>query len=131
MTPTTRKIVIAAAAMAAVLAIASPTRRPHPRKTEAAPAAAVDEIIVGLQPGVSGARLREDLAARGLSLRGRITHTNVVSVATNGREPAAAIRSLDDAAKVLTRPRITCVARWRSRTILTWARRWPTSTRSG
>ena len=100
MTPTTRKIVIAAA-MAAVLAIASPTRRPHPRKTEAAPAAAVDEIIVGLQPGVSGARLREDLAARGLSLRGRITHTNVVSVATNGREPAAAIRSLDDAATVV------------------------------
>ena len=38
---------------------------------------------------------------RGLTLRGRIPHTNVVSVATNGRDPAAAIRSLGDAATVV------------------------------
>ena len=92
---------LAAVGMTAVLAIAAPGRRPQPSKTHATPTAASDEIIVRMEPGASVFRLRRELAMRGLTFHGRIPHSNVVSVATNGRTPAAAIRSLDDAATVV------------------------------
>jgi subtilisin family serine protease len=54
-----------------------------------------------MEPGASVSRLRRELAMRGLTFRGRIPHSNVVSVATNGRDPVAAIRLLDDAVTVV------------------------------
>ena len=101
MTPTTKNVVDCRRGMAAVLAIVGPIGGPHPGTTEAAPAASADEIVVRMQPGASVDSLRGELATRGLTLRGRIPHTNVVSVATNGRDAAAAIRSLGDAATVV------------------------------
>ena len=52
------------------------------------------QIVVRTRPGVDTERLRDDLAARGLSLGGRIPHTRLFSVRTHGRSPTAAIRSL-------------------------------------
>ena len=95
--PTIRSI---AAATAGVVVAASIGQQ-FASTTEAAPAASADEIVVRMQPGASVDRLRGELSTRGLTLRGRIPHTNVVSVATNGRDPAAAIRSLGDAATVV------------------------------
>ncbi len=89
-----------AAALAAV-AVAASIGQPFSSATGAEPAASADEIIVRMQPGASLDRLRAELATRGLAFRGRIAQTNVVSVATNGRDPAAAIRALGDAATVV------------------------------
>ena len=89
------------AAAIAALAVAGSIGQPVSSTTETAPAASADEIVVRMQPGASVDRLRGELATRGLTLGGRIPHTNVVSVATNGRDAAAAIRSLGDAATVV------------------------------
>jgi serine protease len=61
---------------------------------------AADAIVVRARPGVGAARLRADLAARGLSLGGHIPHTDLFTVRTQGRSPAAAIRSLAGSPRV-------------------------------
>jgi hypothetical protein len=100
-TATTRLTTATLAAALTALAIAVPTAEPVPNKTEVVQAVyQADEIIVRARPGVSAARLRQGLAARGLSLGRRIPHTRLFAVRTNGRSPAAAIDLLSDASLV-------------------------------
>ena len=103
---TARRVWLATALVAAlaVLTIAVPIAEPTSNTTtETARAAySADQIIVRARPGFVTARLRDGLAARGLSLDARIPHTRLFAVRTNGRTPAAAIRSLDHSALVAT-----------------------------
>jgi subtilisin family serine protease len=61
----------------------------------ARPASSAHDVVLRARAGVGVARLRDTLAARGLSLGRRIPHTDIFDVRTNGRSRAAAIRSLD------------------------------------
>src|SRR4249920_2737566 len=92
---------IALAAAVATLAITVPSGQPVPKTTEGAHAAhSAEQLIVRARPGVTTGRLRESMAARGLSLGRHIPHTELFAVRTNGQVPAAAIASLADAAAV-------------------------------
>jgi type VII secretion-associated serine protease mycosin len=59
-----------------------------------------EEIIVQARTGVDTARLRDGLAARGLTLARRIPHTRFFAVRTHGQSPSAAIQSLADSSSV-------------------------------
>ena len=102
MTPTTRNVVIAAAGMAAVLAIAAPIARTASaqdrggagrlrRRDHRPDAARRERRAASCRPGGEGAHASRAHPAHAMSSRSR----------TNGRDPAAAIRSLGDAATVV------------------------------
>ena len=111
-TPTTRKVVLAAVGMTAVLAIAAPGRRPQPSKTHATPTAASDEIIVRMEAGASvfGSVVSWQCAGS-RSMDASRTRTSSPSRRTAARRQRRFAHSTTRR-RSSTRPRTTSVAHW-------------------